>query len=199
LKSEWQRSSAAIPTNGTAVAVKKAATRGGGSLNLNVSANPWLSRSRPGSPLWAVRSAPESWHPCSRRVACWRPTLLRGGFSGETCAPCSATEAAFSVVIASAFDIVVNPFCALEMQGNKWPSRRGIWKRRMASDGHPRQQPIRRFRYHPRTLPIRRDVVKDGPFELIELATSLPTAYYADHRRAYLDRRKSYWWKRLLG
>jgi hypothetical protein len=33
-------------------------------------------------------------------------------FSGATCAPSSATVAAFSAIVASAFVIAVNPFCA---------------------------------------------------------------------------------------
>jgi len=33
-------------------------------------------------------------------------------FSGATCAPCSATPTAFSVIVASAFVMVMNPFCA---------------------------------------------------------------------------------------
>jgi hypothetical protein len=36
---------------------------------------------------------------------------------GATCAPCSATVAAFSVIIASAFVIVLDPFCAVAVRG----------------------------------------------------------------------------------
>jgi hypothetical protein len=42
----------------------------------------------------------------------WVVPLFEEAFSGATCAPCSATVAAFSVIVASAFVIVVNPFCA---------------------------------------------------------------------------------------
>src|SRR6266849_11010445 len=42
----------------------------------------------------------------------WLAPFFEGAFSGATCAPCSATVAAFSVIVASAFVMVVNPFCA---------------------------------------------------------------------------------------
>ena len=42
----------------------------------------------------------------------WVAPFFEEVFSGATCAPCSATVAAFSVIVASAFVIVVNPFCA---------------------------------------------------------------------------------------
>jgi hypothetical protein len=38
--------------------------------------------------------------------------LFEEAFSGAMCAPCSATVAVFSVIVASAFVMVVNPFCA---------------------------------------------------------------------------------------
>jgi hypothetical protein len=42
----------------------------------------------------------------------WLAPFFEEAFSGATCAPCSATVAAFSVIVASAFVIMVNPFCA---------------------------------------------------------------------------------------
>ena len=42
----------------------------------------------------------------------WLAPFFEEAFSGATCAPCSATVAAFSVIVASAFVMVVNPFCA---------------------------------------------------------------------------------------
>jgi hypothetical protein len=42
----------------------------------------------------------------------WLTPFFEEDFSGAMCAPCCATVAAFSVIIASAFAIMVNPFCA---------------------------------------------------------------------------------------
>src|SRR5450631_716277 len=42
----------------------------------------------------------------------WLAPFFEEAFFGATCAPCSATVAAFSVTVASAFVMVVNPFCA---------------------------------------------------------------------------------------
>jgi hypothetical protein len=42
----------------------------------------------------------------------WVAPFFEEAFSGATCAPCSATAAAFSLIVASTFVMVVNPFCA---------------------------------------------------------------------------------------
>src|ERR1700720_4322669 len=64
----------------------------------------------------------------------WVAPFFEEAFCGATCAPCSATVAAFSVIVTSAFVMVVNPFCAwlahddpsLRLRRNArelWPSR----------------------------------------------------------------------------
>jgi hypothetical protein len=42
----------------------------------------------------------------------WLAPFFEEVFSGATCAPCSAAAEAFSVIVASAFVVVVDPFCA---------------------------------------------------------------------------------------
>ena len=42
----------------------------------------------------------------------WVAPFFEDAFSGATVAPCSATVAGFSVAVASALVMVVNPFCA---------------------------------------------------------------------------------------